>query len=167
MSALGAISGNAVFSILEFRGRQFKVAQWFNDAMDAVCQAAFLQACRAASWLGGTEQSVAQREVAMARTFALGGFSFDSIVQDGGLDHNHDLLVTFLYPLLYKHDQTVTRQLAQEMVSEAKQAVVDAIRNANPQNGQRQDNGPTAPTSPVLSANPGNPSEAAGKTSGV
>lgn len=151
MSAVGAVTGQGVYSELEYRGRRFKLAQWYNDAMDAVSTAAFLKSAHMVRMMGGNEKAIAQREVALARTFSLGGFGFDAIIEDGGLDNEPDLLATFLFKLLYPHDATITMQLALDMVREERAAVIAAVDKANPQNTSPKDKtGQAGASSPVV-----------------
>ena len=162
MSAAGAVTGNAVYSQLEYKGRKFKVSQWTLDAMDMVSTTAFLKAAEMSRMMGGSEKAVAQREVALARSFALGAFAFDAIVAEFGLDNSDDLLAGFLYKLLEPHDATVSIQLAMEMVKGDRNAVVDAVRSANPLNGQQKDKtGLTGQSTPAV------PSTEAGNLSGM
>jgi hypothetical protein len=132
MSAVGAITGDGVYSELVYKDRIFQVGQWTIEAMDAVSTAAFRAAGAAALLLGGDAQANARREAALARLFAMGHFNFDAIVQDGGLDENNGLLAVFLWRLLAKHDGTVTLELAREMVETAKADVAKAVARANP-----------------------------------
>lgn len=167
MSAIGAVTGNGVYSELEYKGRRLKLSQWTNEAMGAVETAAFLKAAQMVRAMGGNEKAVANREVALARTFALGGFGFDSIVDDQGLDNDDELLATFLFKLLYPHDATITYGLSLEMVKGNRSAVVKAVSSANPQNSQQVETpGLTASQdNPAPSPTPGNPSETPGVTS--
>lgn len=167
MSAAGAVTGNAVYSQLDYKGRKFKVSQWTLDAMDLVCTTAFLKAAEMVRMMGGSEKSVAQREVALARSFALGAFAFDAIVAEFGLDNSDDLLAGFLYKLLEPHDATVSLQLAMEMVKGDRNAVVEAVRSANPQNASQKDkSGLTGQSDPAAQSNKaGNPSVTPGEAS--
>lgn len=160
MSAAGAVTGNGVYSEIAYKGHRFKVAQWFVDAMEAVSTAAFLKAARMVKLMGGTPRMLADREVALARTFSMGGFEFDAMMEEGISDP--ELLATFLHQLLLPHDASVTFALAMEMVKADKAAVLEALGNANPQNGQREDKGPTADKNPGAEAAAGQASATTG-----
>lgn len=166
MSAIGVITGDGVFSELTYKGRKFKVSQWDMDSMDAVSTAAFLKAANMLRMMGGTEKSIANREVALARSFALGSFGFDAIMEDGGLDDSDDLLATFLYKLLVPHDATIKLQLAEEMVRKERKAVIEAVRNANPRKIALEDKtGQSDQANPAALSDPGKPSETPGESS--
>lgn len=150
MSATGAVSGKGVYSELEYKGKRFKLSQWTVDAMEAVSTVAFLQAAQMARIQGGTPKTVAEREVALSRAFVLGAFSFDAIMDDDGLTNNDALLAKFLFELLKPLDDSVTYELAQEIIKGDKNAVIKAIDRANPRNGQREGQpGPTADKTPA------------------
>ena len=148
MSAIGAITGNGVYAELEHQGKRLKVSQWYLEAMDAVCQTAFLKSAQMLTMMGGTPRAQAEREVALARSFSLGAFGFDAIIEEGGLDNDDELLAVFLHKLLVKCDGTVTYPLALELVKADKNAVLKAVNQANPQNGQKQDKGDSVPQPP-------------------
>lgn len=133
MSAVGAVTGNGIYSDLEYKGKTFQLAQWYLDALDAVATSAFRQAGTAAAALGGDVQAIARREAALSRMFALGHFSFDVLVRDGCLDDNPSLLALFLHKLMARVDATVTYEMALEIVKHDQNKVIKAIKNANPQ----------------------------------
>lgn len=139
MSAIGAITGNAVFSQLEYKGARLKVGQWTLDAMDSVCTTAFLKATQMLSIMGGTPKAIAEREVALARAYALGGFGFDAILDEGGLDNDDELLTVFLHKLMVPHDATIKYDLAAEIVKNDRSAVITAVNKANPRKSQQAD----------------------------
>lgn len=166
MSAQGAISGQGCYSELTYQGRKLKVAQWHLDAMQAVSEAAFLNAANMLRVMGGTEKAVANREVALARSFSLGSFGFDAIVDDGGLDNSDDLLATFLFKLLEPHDATIQLPLAVEIVKKDRNAVAVAVRNANPRKIALEDKtGQSDQGNPATSNAFGNLSQTPGETS--
>lgn len=154
MSAVGAISGEAVYSELIYKERTFRVAQWYLDAMDAVCTFAFRLAGHGAQLLGGDAQAVARREASLARLWSMGAFNFDAILDDGGIDNTPEMKAVFLFKLLVPHDATVTLELAREMVKNAPDAVTAAIRKANPQNALTSDPATAVPTPPAPVVHP-------------
>lgn len=154
-----------MYSTLEYKGRTFKLAQWHLDAMNAVSESAFLKAAHAVRIMGGSEKAIAQREVALARSFALGGYDFDAILVDNGFIDN-DLLATFLHKLLVFHDATITFALALEMVKDNWQVCYEGVMKANPRNTLLKDKtGQDVSTNPEASNTPGTPSESPGVTS--
>jgi len=164
MSAIGAVTGNGVYSELEYKGRKFRLSQWYADALEAVSTAAFLKAAQMARMMGGSDKAVAQREIALARSFALGAYDFDAIMLDGGLVDN-ELMATLLYHLLSPHDRNINLQLALEIVKDNWNLVAEAVHKANPRSGQQKDkSGLTGQDEPALNEH-GSPSENHGESS--
>lgn len=136
--AAGAVSGNGVYSDLEYQGKVFKVGQWTNDAMDAVGNAAFRKAKRAAD--------DAQEKALITRMYSVGHFSFDAVAGDLGLNLADDLLAVFLFHLVKPHHPDITEGLCLEMVRDGKGKVLEAVSEANPRKERTTEPAATAPT---------------------
>jgi hypothetical protein len=150
MSAAGAVSGNGIYSTLEHKGAKFNVGQWTMDALDAVSTAAFRKAKRMAD--------DAEERAILNRMWSMGGFSFDVIAVEGGLDRDKELLSTFLYHLMEPHNESITLAVVEEIVAADFKKAWQAAYDANPQNARK-----TAPKKPGKGKDRGGEGEGKGK----
>lgn len=155
--AAGAVSGNGRYADVEYKGRRFTLSQWDNDAMDAVSSAAFRKAKRVAD--------DPQERASLSRMFSLGEFSFEAVVNAGGLDRDRELLATFLYHLLKKDQPDITLGVCDEMVRDQREAVLVAVSEANPQIRQTMAPGAPAGQPQARQNDPSPPSESPAKPS--
>ena len=124
----GAISGKGVLSAFKYGGREWRVSQWTNDAMDAVGNAAFRRAKMACD--------SAAESAEIIRHFSLGYYSFNAVAVAGGLE-SPELFAEFLYQLLKPNHPEITPELAREMTDDdLERTIYRAVLTANPRYGR-------------------------------